>query len=385
MLHKCKFYPLFYFFILMLPLCFLNCKSQKTELKGVIKMGINKEIFGYLPNGQAIDVYILTNSKGLKAKVINYGATLISLEVPDRQGQLADIVLGHKNLDGYLRRETNPYFGGTIGRFANRIARGHFILDGIEYHLATNDGRNHLHGGLKGFDQVVWQAEPIEEENAVGVKFKYLSPDGEEGYPGNLQCSVIYRLTADNELRIDYEAVTDKPTIVNLTHHSYFNLAGEGEGTILDHELMINADYYTPVDSELIPTGEIAPVKGTPFDFTQPKAIGLEISQVPGGYDHNFVLRESSEPLKLACELYDPKSGRKMAIYTTEPGLQFYSGNFLDGSIIGKGGRPYIKHAGLCLETQHFPDSPNHPNFPSTVLRPGQKYQSTTIHRFSVK
>ncbi|MCX7974689.1 MAG: galactose mutarotase [Candidatus Aminicenantes bacterium] len=380
-----KFRVPFYLCLIIFILNFLACKQERTQLKGVAKMGISKEIFGYMPDGQVIEAYLLTNPNGFKAKVITYGATLVSLEVPDRQGRLADIVLGHKNLEGYLKRETNPYFGGTIGRYANRIARGLFILDGVEYHLATNDGRNHLHGGLKGFDQVVWQAEPIEEEAAVGVKFKYLSPDGEEGYPGNLDCTVIYRLTAANELRIDYEATTDKPTPVNLTHHSYFNLAGEGEGTILEHELMINADYYTPVDSELIPTGEIAPVKGTPFDFTKPKVIGLEINQVPGGYDHNFVLKTSTDPLRLACELYEPKSGRLMTIFTTEPGLQFYSGNFLDGSIIGKSGRPYLKHAGLCLETQHFPDSPNRPIFPSTILRPGQKYQSTTIHRFSIK
>jgi len=362
-----------------------TCRRQQIEEEGVKKMEIKKEIFGYLPDGQAIEAYLLTNSHGLKAKIMTYGATLISLEVPDRHGQLADIVLGHNHLEGYLRRETNPYFGATIGRYANRIARGKFILDGNEYHLATNDGPNHLHGGLKGFDRVVWKAEPFQEERAVGVRFSYLSPDGEEGYPGNLNCTVIYRLTEDNELRLDYEATTDRATPVNLTHHSYFNLAGEGQGTVLDHELMINADYYTPVDAQLIPTGEISPVKGTPFDFTLPKAIGSEIDRVPGGYDHNFVLKEASTSLKLAARLYEPVSGRLLEIYTTEPGLQFYSGNFLDGSIKGKSGRPYPKHAGLCLETQHFPDSPNRPNFPSTILRPGEKYVSTTIHRFSIK
>lgn len=373
------------FLFLALILSSSSCRRPKSEEIGVTKMEIKKEIFGYLPDGQAIEAYLLTNSHGLKAKIMTYGATLISLEVPDRNGQMADIVLGHKELEGYIKRESNPYFGATVGRYANRIAKGQFILDGVEYHLATNDGPNHLHGGLNGFDRVVWKAEPFEEEKAIGLRFSYLSPDGEEGYPGNLNCTVIYRLTENNELRLDYEATTDKATPVNLTHHSYFNLAGEGQGTILEHELMINADYYTPVDTELIPTGQISPVKGTPFDFTIPKPIGSEIDQVQGGYDHNFVLREAATSLKLAARLYEPTSGRLLEIYTTEPGLQFYSGNFLDGSIKGKSGRPYPKHAGLCLETQHFPDSPNRPHFPSTILRPGEKYISTTIHRFSIK
>lgn len=381
---KLKLFICFFLFLALI-LSSSSCRRPKSEERGVTPMEIKKEIFGYLPNGQAIEAYLLTNSHGLKAKIMTYGATLISLEVPDRNGQMADIVLGHKELEGYLKRESNPYFGATVGRYANRIAKGKFILDGVEYHLATNDGPNHLHGGLNGFDRVVWKAEPFEEERAVGVRFSYLSPDGEEGYPGNLNCVVIYRLTEDNELRLDYEATTDKATPVNLTHHSYFNLAGEGQGTILEHELMINADYYTPVDAELIPTGEIIPVKGTPFDFTIPKPIGLEIDQVQGGYDHNFVLKEAATSLKLAARLYEPASGRLLEIYTTEPGLQFYSGNFLDGSIKGKSGRPYPQHAGLCLETQHFPDSPNRPHFPSTVLRPGEKYISTTVHRFAIK
>ncbi len=376
---------IFPFLILALISNSLSCRHPKSKEIGVSKMEIKKEIFGSMPDGQVVEAYLLTNSHGLKAKIMTYGATLISLEVPDRNGQMADIVLGHNRLEGYLRRETNPYFGATIGRYANRIAKGRFILDGVEYFLATNDGPNHLHGGLKGFDRVIWKAEPFQEERAVGVRFSYLSPDGEEGYPGNLNCTVIYRLTEDNELRLDYEATTDKATPVNLTHHSYFNLAGEGQGTILDHELMINADYYTPVDAQLIPTGDISPVKGTPFDFTIPKPIGLEIDQVQGGYDHNFVLREALTSLKLAARLYEPKSGRLLEIYTTEPGLQFYSGNFLDGSIKGKSGRTYQKHSGLCLESQHFPDSPNRPQFPSTILRPGEKYISTTVHRFSIK
>ncbi len=365
-----------------------SCKKEKpkpSEEGREIIMEVKKEVFGQLPDGTEVEAYVLTNSHGLKAKIMTYGATLISLEVPDRNGQMADVVLGHSRLEGYLKRETNPYFGSTVGRYANRIAKGKFILDGVEYRLATNDGPNHLHGGFKGFDRVIWQAEPIKEERAVGIKFRYLSPDGEEGYPGNLECTVTYRLTEDNELRLDYEATTDKPTPVNLTHHSYFNLAGEGEGNILDHELMINAAYYTPVDRELIPTGEISPVEGTPFDFTIPKKIGEDIDQVSGGYDHNFVLKEGPEAVRLAARLYEPRSGRLMEILTTEPGLQFYSGNFLDGSIVGKSGRPYARHDGLCLETQHFPDSPNQPNFPPTILRPGEKYTSLTIHRFSVK
>ncbi len=368
---------------------FQSCQKAKQPvsetIKGAVRMEIKQESFGRLPGGQEVRLFILSNSQGMRARIINYGATLISLEVPDRNGQFADIVLGHNNLEGYLKRETNPYFGSTVGRYANRIAKAVFVLDGVEYHLAANDGPNHLHGGLKGFDRVLWEAEPFEEPQAVGVKFSYLSPDGEEGYPGNLACTVTYRLTEGNELRIDYAATTDKPTPVNLTHHSYFNLAGEGQGTILEHELMINADHYTPVDDRLIPTGEIAPVKGTPFDFTIPKAIGAEIDQVKGGYDHNFVLREGESSLHLAARLYEPRSGRLMEIMTTEPGLQFYSGNFLDGTIIGKSGRAYPKHSGLCLETQHFPDSPNRPNFPSTILRPEEKYTSTTIHRFTVK
>ncbi|MGQ9577238.1 MAG: aldose epimerase family protein [Candidatus Aminicenantales bacterium] len=368
---------------------FVCCQKEKPPLsksiKGVGRMEIKQEAFGELPDGREVRLFVLGNSQGMRAKLINYGATLISLEVPDRNGQFADIVLGHNNLEGYLRRETNPYFGSTVGRYANRIAKAMFLLEGVEYHLASNDGPNHLHGGLKGFDQVLWEAEPFEEPQAVAVRFSYLSPDGEEGYPGNLACTVTYRLTEGNELRIDYAATTDKPTPVNLTHHSYFNLAGEGQGTILDHELMINADHYTPADDQLIPTGEIAPVKGTPFDFTIPKTIGAEIDQVRGGYDHNFVLRKGENSLHLAARLYEPRSGRLMEIMTTEPGLQFYSGNFLDGTIVGKSGLAYPKHSGLCLETQHFPDSPNHPDFPSTILRPGEKYSSTTIHRFTVK
>lgn len=362
-----------------------SCKSQSlteksTEQKGKSKMNIQKEFFGKLPDGREIEQYILTNSSGLKARLITYGATLVSLEVPDQDGQFADITLGHDSLEGYLT--SSPYFGSIVGRYGNRIAKGQFTLNGIKYQLATNDGENHLHGGVKGFDKVVWKAEPVQSEGAVGVKFSYLSQDGEEGYPGNLSVTVIYTLTDDNELKISYEAETDKPTPVNLTHHSYFSLVGQGEDNILGHELMINADKYTPVDENLIPTGEIREVKDTPMDFTTPTAIGSRINEVKGGYDHNYVLNSGGGTMALAARLFEPKSGRAMEIHTTEPGIQFYSGNFLDGSISGKGGKIYYKHYGLCLETQHFPDSPNKPNFPSTILNPGEKYKSLTIHKF---
>jgi aldose 1-epimerase len=312
---------------------------------------------------------------------MTYGATLVSLEVPDRTGRPGDIVLGYDTLDGYIKN--NPYFGSTVGRYGNRIAKGRFTLDGATYQLATNNGENHLHGGTKGVDKVVWKAESVRGDGEVGVKFSYLSKDGEEGYPGNLNITVVYTLTNDNELKISYEATTDKATPVNLTHHSYFNLAGEGD--VLAHELTINADAYTPVDAGLIPTGEIRPVKDSPFDFTTPHTIGERIAQVEGGYDHNFVLRSGGGKMDVAVQAVEPKSGRVMEISTTEPGLQFYSGNFLDGTITAKGGKAYLKHYGFCLETQHFPDSPNKPNFPSTILRPGAVYKSLTIHKFSAR
>ena len=356
-------------------------ETAAKPAEGGIDMEIQKGLFGTTPDGTSIEIYTLVNTKGLKARLMTYGATLVSLEVPDRSGKPGDIVLGYDTLDGYLK--TSPYFGSIVGRYGNRIAKGRFTLDGITYKLATNDGENHLHGGVKGFDKVVWTAEPVRESDAVGVRFSHLSRDGEEGYPGNLSVSVLYTLTNENELKISYEAVTDKPTPVNLTHHSYFNLAGEGD--ILGHELMINADAYTPVDAGLIPTGEIRPVIHTPFDFTTPHAIGERIGQVEGGYDHNFVLRREGGSVAVAARVFEPESGRLMEILTTEPGLQFYSGNFLDGTITGKGGRLYQKHAGFCLETQHFPDSPNKPNFPSTILRPGDIYKSLTVHRFSTK
>ena len=344
-------------------------------------MNVQKQPFGRTPDGTAVEICTLANDKGLKARVMTYGATLVSLEVPDRTGRPCDIVLGYDTLDGYIKN--NPYFGSTVGRYGNRIAKGRFTLDGATYQLATNNGENHLHGGTKGVDKVVWKAESVRGDGEVGVKFSYLSKDGEEGYPGNLNITVVYTLTNANELRISYEATTDKATPVNLTHHSYFNLAGEGD--VLGHELTINADAYTPVDAGLIPTGEIRPVKDSPFDFTTPHTIGERIAQVEGGYDHNFVLRGGGGMMNLAGRVFEPKSGRVMEISTTEPGLQFYSGNFLDGTITGKGGRNYSKHYGFCLETQHFPDSPNKPNFPSTILRPGAVYKSLTIHKFSTR
>jgi len=366
----------------------LSCSSPPEEnlsLKssGGPAMSLTKEIFGYLPEGQAIEIYTLANSQGMKAKIMTYGATLVALEVPDKNGVSEDITLGHDHLEGYLK--ASPYFGATVGRYANRIAQAQFQLNGQTYHLAANDGPNHLHGGLKGFDKVIWQATPVKEKDWVGVHFSYFSPDGEEGYPGNLKVTVTYQLTSDNQLKILYEAETDKPTPINLTHHGYFNLHGQGKGNILDHLLMINADYFTPVDKQLIPTGEIKLVKGTPWDFTSPHPIGQRIQEVPGGYDHNYVLNKEEGELSLAARVFEPQSGRIMEIYTTEPGLQFYSGNFLDGSITGKAGRVYPKHSGFCLEPQHFPNSPNQPNFPSTILQPGEKYKSQTIFKFSVQ
>jgi len=348
-------------------------------------MDIQKGSFGRLPDGTAVEIYTLTNSKGVTTGIMTYGATIVSLEVPDRNGNRADICLGHDALAGYLERTTNPYFGSIIGRYANRIAKGRFRLDGVDYQLARNNGENSLHGGLRGFDAVVWGAEPVSEDGMVGVKFTYLSRDGEEGYPGNLKVTVVYTLTDQNELKISYEAATDKATPINLTNHAYFNLAGQGEGDILGHELMLNAEAFTPSDAELIPTGEIRPVKGTPWDFTIPKLIGAQIAEAPGGYDNNFVLPGGGGELQLAARVREPGSGRVMEILTTEPAIQFYTSNFLDGTIFGKDGKIYKKHYAFCLETQHFPDSPNRPNFPSTILRPGEIYKSLTVHHFAVE
>ncbi|MCX6566775.1 MAG: galactose mutarotase [Candidatus Aminicenantes bacterium] len=350
--------------------------------KGETTMNVFKAPFGTLPDGSAVDLYTLTNKNGLKARLMTYGATLVSLDLPDRNGDFADCVLGYDVLDGYLK--ASPYFGAIVGRYGNRIAKGKFVLDGKTYTLATNDGANHLHGGVKGYDKVLWAAEPVQDSTGVGVRFTYLSKDGEEGYPGNLDIAVTYVLTDDNELIVSYEAKTDRPTIVNLTHHSYFNLTG-GQRDILGHELLLAADRYTPVDAGLIPTGALTPVEGTPMGFTTPTAIGSRIADVPGGYDHNYVLTSGGKTMALAARVTESESGRVMEISTVEPGIQFYSGNFLDGTITGKTDQVYGKYWGFCLETQHFPDSPNHPNFPSTVLRPGETYKTLTIHKFSVK
>ncbi len=351
-------------------------------------MSVKVEPFGKTPDGQVVQMVTLANRSGVEAKIITYGGIIVSLKVPDRNGKLDDVVLGFDNLEDYITK--SPYFGAITGRYANRIAGGKFTLDGTEYTLARNNGPNHLHGGIKGFDKVVWEIERATASGGIlgadraELKLSYLSKDGEEGYPGNLECTVTYTLTAENELKISYEATTDKPTVVNLTNHSYWNLAGQGNGDILAHELMLNADDYTPVDEGLIPTGEIRPVRGTPMDFTRPMTIGSRIKQVDiGGYDHNFVLNGRPGKMKLCARVYEPTSGRVMEIHTTEPGVQFYTGNFLDGSLTGKQGRVYKKHYAFCLETQHFPDSPNKPNFPSVVLRPGQKYRSQTVYSFS--
>ncbi len=356
-----------------------------TLIAGVShRPSIGRDPFGKTPDGQEISVWTIRNKNDCVAKVTDYGAILTELHVPDKNGKLGDIVLGFDNLKGYL--DGSPYFGATVGRVANRIAKGKFKLKGKEYTLATNNGPNHLHGGKVGFDKVVWQAAT--SADGKSVSFHYTSKDGEEGYPGALKVRVTYTLTDDNELKVDYEATADQATPVNLTHHSYFNLGGAAAGTILDHELTLQADTYTPTDDTLIPTGEVKPVAGTPLDFTAPTAIGKRIDQLkgePGGYDHNFVLRGKMGELRSAAIVRDPKSGRMMEILTTEPGLQFYSGNFLDGKLKGKGGVTYVKHHGFCLEAQHYPDSVNQPHFPTVILEPGQTYKQTTVHKFSAQ
>jgi aldose 1-epimerase len=351
------------------------------------KPKIEKQPFGKTENLTPVDLYTLTNDKGVEARITTYGGIVVSLKVPDRNARLGDVVLGYENLEGYLTNSS--YFGALIGRYGNRIAKGSFQLGGTPYQLAQNNGDNHLHGGVVGFDKVIWKAKELWGEDEVGLQLTYLSHDGEEGYPGNLSVTVVYTLTNNNELKIDYSATTDKKTIANLTNHSYFNLAGNGD--ILGHELMLKADRFTPVDKGLIPTGELSSVEGTPMDFTTPTAIGARINQndeqlIYGlGYDHNWVLNNSGGKLALAAKIFEPTSGRVMKVYTTQPGIQFYSGNFLDGSITGKNGEIYYKHFGFCLETQHFPDSPNHSNFPSTSLNPGQRYKQTTIYKFSAQ
>jgi aldose 1-epimerase len=349
------------------------------------------EPFGELADGTAVHRYTLDNRRGMVVRVLTYGGILQTVEVPDRDGVPANVALGFAGLDAYVRGN-RPYFGALIGRYANRIARGRFDLDGRTYHLPVNNPPNSLHGGTEGFDKRAWTATERSHGDTVGLELAYTSSDGEMGYPGTLAATVRYSLNPDNELRIDYRATTDAPTVVNLTNHSYFNLAGEAAGTIDDHQLQLDADHYTPTDASSIPTGEIAPVAGTPFDFTSPHPIGERIDQddqqlVLGlGYDHNFVLNEppAGQALRPAARVVDPASGRVLEVATSEPGVQFYSGNQLDGTLVGTGGAAYRRRAGFALETQHFPDSPNQPGFPSTVLRPGQIYQSATVYRFSV-
>jgi aldose 1-epimerase len=364
----------------------VQADAPKRPVQKKEKASVEKLPFGKTPDGTPVDLYVLTNGRGMTAKVMTYGAILTELDVPDKGGKPADVTLGFDNLEGYLKG--HPYFGAVVGRVANRIAKGKFTLDGKEYTLATNNGPNHLHGGKKGFDKVVWKAQVAKVPEGVGVKFFYRSPDGEEGYPGNLDVTVTYTLTDKNELRLDYAATTDKATPINLSNHVYFNLAGAAAGSVLDHEVMIAADKYTPVDDTLIPTGELKSVKGTPFDFTTPHKVGERIEQVKGdpvGYDHNFVLREGGKGLHLAVRVREPKSGRVLEMSTTEPGVQFYTGNFLDGSLMGHGDVVYRQHQGFCLEAQHFPDAVHHTNFPSVILRPGQTYRQTTVYKFSAE
>lgn len=347
--------------------------------------------FGKNKDENKVEIYTLTNSGGMEARITPYGATLVSLKVPDRNGALADIVLGFDSVEGYTQTPAPPYFGATIGRYGNRIGGAMFMLDGKSYTLDKNDGANSLHGGFKGFDKVMWTAKPRSTMAGQSLDLTYVSKDGEEGYPGNLNVTVTYTLTSANEIRIHYTASTDKDTVVNLTNHSYFNLSGPASGDILDHMLTINADRFTPVDAGLIPTGELRKVDGTPFDFRQPHAIGERINsddeqiKLGRGYDHNWVLNRSTEGLESAARVMDPKSGRILEVLTDQPGIQFYTGNFLDGSFHGKGGTAYQRRGAFCLETQHYPDSPNHPDFPSTVLKPGGRYDSTTVFLFSVQ
>lgn len=354
---------------------------------------VEHKFFGELPDGRPVTLYTLSRPHGLVVEVMDYGATIVSVRTADRKGQVADVALGFSTLAEYV--EKSPFFGAVVGRVANRIANARFTLDGKTYTLAANNTPGgvpcSLHGGNVGFDKVLWKAEPTESGGLPALRLDYLSKDGEEGFPGNLKVTVVYSLTEDNGLRIDYEATTDAPTPVNLSNHSYFNLKGEGEGTTLNHELMIHASHYTPVDKGLIPTGEIAPVKGTPFDFTSPHRVGERVDakdqqlEFGGGYDHNFVLDRKGAGLELAASVYEPITGRVMEILTTEPGLQYYSGNFLDGKLVGKSGKPYVYRGCVVLETQHYPDAINQPKFPSTVLRPGEKYQSSTVFRFSTR
>jgi aldose 1-epimerase len=350
---------------------------------------IEKKSFGRTPGGQAVDLFTLSREGAPTVAVTNYGAYVVSILAPDRDGELADVVLGYPDLAGYLGDTAS--LGPVVGRYANRIARGEFTLGGKRYTLAVNNGPNHLHGGIEGFSKKIWSPRVVSGPDGEALELTYVSPDGEEGYPGTLTVSVVYSLTGDGGLRLDYSATTDAETVLNLTNHAYFNLAGEGSGNILGHELRVEADAFTVVDDTLIPTGEIRPVEGTPLDFRKPVAIGARIDvaypqlQAGGGYDNNFVLRGPTGELRLAARVHEPGSGRVLEVLTTEPGVQLYTGNFLDGTIVGKSGRPYGKRTGFCLETQHYPDSPNRPEFPSVVLAPGDRYTQTTVFRFGTQ
>src|SRR5438445_2184720 len=349
-----------------------------------------KKSFGKTPDGQPVDLYVFTNKSGAEASITNYGGALVSLKMPDRNGKVADILLGYDNADGYAADKS--YFGALVGRYGNRIGHAQFVLDGKTYTLGKNNGENTLHGGVKGFNKAVWTTKPVAAKGGQSLELSYLSQDGEEGFPGNLKVTVIYTLTDSNALKIEYSATTDKKTVVNLTNHSYFNLAGQGNGDILGHLLTIEADKFTPVDSGLIPTGELRDVAGTPFDFRKPIAIGARIGQddeqlkLGGGYDHNFVLRRSAgSGESIAARVVEPTSGRVLEVWTTEPGVQFYTGNFLDGKSAGKGGATYPKRSAFCLDTQHFPDSPNQPKFPSVALNSGERYHTITTYKFSAE
>jgi Galactose mutarotase and related enzymes len=366
-------------FVVVLLLGISNTNAQK----------VSKESFGKTADGESVDLFTLTNRNGMEAKITNYGGIVTTLTAPDRSNKYADVVLGFNDLDSYLKG--HPYFGALIGRYGNRIAKGRFKLNGAEYKLAVNNGENHLHGGIKGFDKVVWTARSMRTKLGPALSLTYVSKDMEEGYPGNLTVKVVYTLTNNNELRIDYTASTDKDTVTNLTHHSYFNLAGEGNGDILNHLLLLKASRFTPTDAGSIPTGELRNVQGTPFSFLKSTAIGERINQdeeqlkFGQGYDHNWVVNGCAGTLRQAASVYESTSGRVMDVWTTEPGIQFYTGNFLDGTLTGKSGKPYARRTGFCLETQHYPDSPNEPKFPTTTLRKGATYRSTTIYRFSAR
>ena len=378
-------WALFFFAVVILGQIVTGGRARQDD-QPPAKPGVTRQPFGTTADGASVELYTLVNRNGVEIRVITYGAIITSIKVPDRNGAFADVVHGFDSLDGYLKG--HPYFGAVVGRYGNRIGRAQFTLNGRTHKLAANNGPNHLHGGHKGFDKFVWQAEPL--TSGVGIVLSRTSPDGEEGYPGTLKARVTYTLTDTGQLEIEYHATSDKPTPVNLTNHSYFNLSGHDSGDILDHELTLYADRYTPVDSTLIPTGELAPVQGTPFDFRKPTRVGERINQRheqlehAGGYDHNWVLNRTGEGLQPAARLVDQKSGRTLEVATREPGLQFYTGNFLNGTIKGKGGAVYEHRSALCLETQHYPDSPNKPDFPSTILNPEETLRSRTVFKFGV-